>query len=195
MATLQNSNTPSAPLSDDIWTEIGDQQVRRSNTFTPTEDYSLEYIVALVEDNIEGSCVNIVAEIFLAANNVPTGLALASVAVLEDQIPDPSSGEENVTFTFSSPLAVTNGTEYCLVLRSDAPVAERAAKWYYGFTNTGLAATSSDDGDTWGNPSTIPGRYFEVWGTAGAVFSPPATNLTTLKRLVAVADNKVYYET
>ena len=35
----------------------------------------------------------------------------------------------------------------------------------------------------------------DVWSFTTLVFAPPATNIATLKRLVAASNNKVFYET
>ncbi len=188
--TKQNSNEPSTPLANVLYHEVGVSNVQRANTFIPTEDYSLEYIVAKVSEFFQDTCVNIIAEIFsVDGSRKPTGSALASVTVLQELIPTSAT---EVTFTFASPLAVTNGVEYCLLLRSDADVTT-TARWWYGFSNTGISWATSDGGSVWSGGSAIPGFWFQIWG--GPVFNPPATNLTTLKRLVAVANDKVFYET
>jgi hypothetical protein len=190
MATKYNQNEAGAILSNVLFTDVGVQNVRRSNSFTPGVSYSAEYIVADVDDPFD-LCENIIAEIYAAdIDSKPTGAALGISTVLAAQIP---ASHAPVTFTFDSVIPLTSGIEYCLVLRSDAPSSGNAARWFSGFTNTGESCSSTDLGSTWSNPSTIPGLWFQVWGSDS--FSPPATNLATLRRLVACADNKVWYET
>ena len=185
---LMNSNQPAAVLSNVIYTG-GAQQVQRANTFTPAVNYNLEWIIVDLDDPFN-ACVNVIAEIFLAdGSNLPTGAALASVTVLQDLIP---LNHATVTFTLASSLAVTTGVELCLVLRSDAPDAANAARWFSGFANTGLASSSTDGGSTWGLDGVLPGYYFEIWGTEGG-FAPPV-NQPVLRRLCACASDIFWYE-
>lgn len=193
MAEKLNGNEPSVALADNLFYIIEGQNVQRANTFIPTEDYSLEFVVVTVSEHFTDTCINITAEILAVdGSRKPTGSALASKTLLQESIPDDPA---EITFTFDTPIDVLGGTEYVILLRSDAGNATTTARWWWGFTNTGVQWSTSDGRDTWTGGSTIPGFWFQIWGTTGSVFTPPSTNLTSLKRLVAAADNKIYFET
>ena len=188
MSTKYNSNEPSIfGLGESIY-----GTVQKMETFTTSSnDYDLDYII--VRCRKQTGTVNATFDIFAVdGSNKPTGASLGSVTVLEANLP---ASYAETTFTFASPVSLMGFTTYALVCSSSAPASGNAFLWEYGFTNTGLAATSSDGGSSWSTPNANPGLWFQAWGTLGAeALMPPSTNLATIKRLVVASNDEIWYE-
>ena len=94
-----------------------------------------------------------------------------------------------VEFTFSSPYSLTSGTKYAIVIRQTVS----AKLWWLddGSSPTyanGNYARSTNSGSTWTILISID-FMFETYDS----FSPPV-DIVTIKKLVAAASNKIYYE-
>ncbi|MBW1931472.1 MAG: hypothetical protein JRI56_00295 [Deltaproteobacteria bacterium] len=119
----------------------------------------------------------------------PTGDDLASGVQLEADIP--LSWDETQKFiTFSSPAFLSAGTTYTIVARALSGDASNYVNWYKQTSDVypgGNISYSEDGGSSW-NISSFDAA-FEEWGIVG----PPHDRIT-IKKLVAAANNKIYYE-
>lgn len=144
---------------------------QRMNTFTPGEDYDLDYIV--LEGRRTGNCISVDVDIYLADEaHKPKESSLANVQVLQAAI---GTSEAEITFTLASALSLTNGTEYAVVVSCAGPNSSNMFRWSYGFSNTGYSAYSTDSGSSWLNVTSSSGTWFQAWGTAGGGVSQANT--------------------
>jgi hypothetical protein len=192
---LQNSDEVSRPGSNEF--AQGDERV--AVTFIPQVDYNLEFIVVSVKQfAFDPKTANCVFELYLAdVDHKPTGGILGTVTRDIEDVPNEWGAD--FVLTLPTPVALTALTEYSIVLYTSTGVGGGNALSWENNISTDFVSTwacrSSDAGASYGFASPVFCNWFQAWGTEGAVFSPPATNLATLRRLVAAANNKIWYET
>ncbi len=96
-----------------------------------------------------------------------------------------------VEFTFAAPYSLTSGTRYAIVLRI-ADDGGGLMQWYQdGSSPTytdGNRSRSTNSGSTWNSLTTLD-FMFEVYSN----LNPPA-DIVIVKKLVAAAANKIWYE-
>jgi hypothetical protein len=160
MSTKYNYNEPNnfGSLYENVYSTF-----YKMNTFTPSGGYDLEYIV--LEGKRVNNCVSVDVDIFAADGaHKPTGSSLATVQILQALLP---TSEAEITFTLSSPLALSSGQEYVVVVSSAGPNSSNMFQWAYGFSNTsGYRGASSDSGSTWTGVINTQGMWFQAWGAA-----------------------------
>ncbi|HEB26573.1 MAG TPA: hypothetical protein ENI05_02185 [Porticoccus sp.] len=138
-------------------------------------------------------------------NDKPTGASLGSgsvdlMSITATDIANPENGEW-VTFTMSSTVSLNNGTKYAIVLACSGVNPINSIFWVRdanGSYSDGKAysndSASPPVGDlTWtAHNSGLDDFLFEVYND----FDPPASgpDITTKKRLVVAANNKIWYE-
>lgn len=138
-----------------------DQRIQAS-TFTPALDYDLDYVVVLGKRN--GNPTSVDMDIYACdGNHKPTGPSLTKVTKLQADIP---TSEAEITFTLASPLSISNGQEYAVLM--SAPLGTALHRFNWAFLNSGNTAgfgtTSNDGGSSWNTP-TDSGDWFQAWGT------------------------------
>ena len=153
---------------------------QRMNTFTPAGNYDLEFIV--LEGKRVGNCISVDVDIFAADGaHKPTGASLANKQLLQAVI---GTSEAEITFTLDSPLSLTSGQEYAVVVSCAGPNGSNQFSWSYGFSNTGWTGASTDSGSSWASVVNTQGMWFQAWGTtpAGQATDPsPASSDTGVK--------------
>jgi hypothetical protein len=195
MATKFNSDEVSRPGMN----ELADGDERLAVTFIPQVDYNLEYVVVSVKQFASSpKTVDCVFELYLAdVDHKPTGGVLSTLTRDKEDVPN--EWDADFTLTLDTPIALTALTEYSIVLYTSTGVGGgNELSWERQVSNDFVSTWSSksaDAGSTWGPASAVFCNWFQAWGTEGDVFTPPATNLATLRRLVAASNNKIWYET
>lgn len=137
----------------------------RSQSFTPVnnQDNVKRVRLQLTNNALSGWTVNV--KIFATSSGVPTGSALATVTATAASI---FTGTN--TFVLSTPLALTPGTEYAVVLHLSGSGSGNIA-WTYGNTNpytTGQRSTSATSGSSWvADPTSDYLFYVDFAGIIG----------------------------
>ena len=96
---------------------------------------------------------------------LPTGSDLASGTTNGDTLTQDIAGEKR-EITLSSPLSLTSGTYYAIVLKG--PTAPAIVSWIFNTNGTyadGNYATSSNSGGAWAADATND-FMFETWGSS-----------------------------
>lgn len=149
------------------------------NTFTPALDYEIEYII--VDGFRSGNCGDVTMHIYEADGaHKPdiSGGSLGNIVKAQGDIVDGVPGP--VTFTFASPIPVSNGQEYAIVISAVA----FGFVWDYGVIvfQDGYEGSSNNAGSTWFSVGNFNVMWFQVWGTAAGnspVDTPSPTDEAT----------------
>jgi len=157
---------------DDGYVSI-DQGHWESQTFTAGSDYDISSVKLLLYRTVTYSpgtvYVTIRATAPSEAGRAPTGSDLASGTTDGSTLTTSTAGEWR-EITFGSPLSLTNGVEYAIVVVCDN-AANFALKWRG--KSTGAYANgnraSSSDGSSW--TASTRDNMFETWGEAGTAYS------------------------
>jgi len=138
----------------------------------------------------------ITVSIRAVSGDEPFGEDLISGTTDGDTLTDISPGEWR-EITFDRNLVLTAGVKYTIVVfvAGGAPL-----QWSLFWRNDGTAPTytggmalaSEDGGITWDSYAAAD-YMFECWGETPSFEAP--SERVTIKKLVAFADNKAYYET
>ena len=118
--------------------------------------------------------------------NVPSGADKASGTFAgNDLLTTPGKKEE---ITFAAGYSLVSGTKYAIVCRC----AAASVYWARGlsYASDGGRCTSANAGVAWGAESVVD-MVFETWGTPAS--SIPSDQVA-VRRLVAVGNDKFYYE-
>lgn len=111
---------------------------------------------------------NLVVSIRATSGGLPTGADLGSVSTSAEGLPDHSSNSvgTDVDFTFATPIIVTDGAIYAIVIRATSADANNRPLWYKSTTSTyagGSQVASTDSGANW-TADTNEDFRFAVWG-------------------------------
>jgi len=126
----------------------------RAQTFTPStgQDNVSRVLVNITNSSLSATMQ---CSIYATSGGQPTGAALASATALT------SFASGDLTFDFATPLSVTPGTVYAIVVRLSAYTSGNFA-WNYQNTNPysgGTRLTSSDSGVNWSIDSASDMRF------------------------------------
>jgi len=164
-----------------------------AQTFTTTAAYTINYVKLKVFE--DAGCGNdVVIEIHgVDGDGKPDGSAIATGTITD--LPDAAAW---VRCDFVTPVALTDGRKYAIVF-----IPQTGVNKVYWRTDTneayadGSYVVSNDGGSTWVFAGDPPQNdfMFECYGdlTEGE-FAPPVDKVT-VKKLIAFADNKLFYET
>lgn len=178
-------------------------EIRCAMSFTPQEDYTLNAIRTRIKRI--GTPGLVYFEIYATADNIPVGVALQTTERNGNTFSTATSGAISTT-TLSTPINLTSGVTYALVLRVPNGDLNNKLYWFGDTTDDysrGDASVYYKDVDDWGgNWSTVTdGWYplpdtqrnwpgwnihdfdFQTWGTSGSLPSKattptPANNAT-----------------
>lgn len=188
-SSLGEYNTTTNTTTD----AISSTNVWRAQTFIPQagQDNVYQVTIAITDSSLVGTMVaQIYATSGTAPNAIPTGAALGTSANV-------TVFGSSVTFTFTTPIAVTPLTAYAIVVKLTARTSGSFA-WNYNNTSvyaSGNSATSPDSGVSW-TPETTYDRYFQVTfkglagspvflsDTAGALSLTPGTYPAKIGRAI-----------
>lgn len=87
-------------------------------TFTASDNYTVGNIVLKLYRHAVTNPGNVTCYIYATSGSLPTGSTLATSTVVDCSGITTDSGGEDVTFTFAAGPAITNGTEYAIVILS-----------------------------------------------------------------------------
>jgi len=166
---------------DDGYVSI-DQGHWESQTFTAGSDYDISSVKLLLYRTVTYSpgtvYVTIRATAPSGAGRAPTGSDLASGTTDGSTLTTSTAGEWR-EITFGSPLSLTNGVEYAIVVVCDN-AANFALKWRG--KSTGAYANgnraSSSDGSSW--TESTRDNMFETWGDAPVTYSELSGTITAV---------------
>ena len=166
---------------DDGYVSI-DQGHWESQTFTAGSDYDISSVKLLLYRTVTYSpgtvYVTIRATAPSGAGRAPTGSDLASGTTDGSTLTTNEAGEWR-EITFGSPLSLTNGVEYAIVVVCDN-AANFALKWRG--KSTGAYANgnraSSSDGSSW--TESTRDNMFETWGDASVTYSELSGTITAV---------------
>ena len=167
-------NTGSTSFSGADWVAMN---------FTASESYTITSVkLNLFRTGTPGT---LTVSIRATTADVPSGADLASGTFAgNDLLTTPGQYEE---ITLGAGCSLVSGTKYAIVCRC------AAASVYWGrglgYANGGRC-TSADSGASWGAESVVS-MNFETWGTPAS--SIPSDQVA-VRRLVAVGNDKFYYE-
>lgn len=120
--------------------------------WTTSEAYTIESVEFWCAKGVGDNVGTIEVELYAAdGTHKPTGAILASGTIDDGDVPESGSGWEWVSCTFTVPYALSNATEYCLVIHGDSL---SATEIFYGTSDdTGYADAarlwSADGGSSW----------------------------------------------
>ena len=166
-----------------------------AQSFTASSSYSIGSIKALIFRT--GSPGTITASIRATdGSGFPTGSDINSVTGTTNGNTLPTdSPYEWREITLSSPVSVTSGTKYAIVLRAADGSVSNYFSWRLNISDEyagGTWSLSLNSGSTWGNFGDDTSDFlFEVY--TGFVFQPPV-DIVTYRRIVAACADKIYYE-
>ena len=175
------------------WYNIGNASQWPGQSFTPQTQFTITSVkLKLLKSGSPGIfTVHITAT---DGSGLPTGSDLASGTYDGDTLTGSAAWYE---ITLGAGATLTSGTKYALYISCPTASAGNVIIWRGDNSSPtytrGSALSSENSGSSWANYSNID-TMFETWGQFN--FTPPATgpDTTMVKRLVAVADNKVFYE-
>ena len=165
-----------------------------SETFTPSEDFTI-YSIAVPLYKSNGDINAVTLEIYAAdVDHKPTGSVLATgtlSAASANALGTSSAASVWSEISLSSPLNVTNGTEYCVVLYAASVDSGETGKWtgqgnyradlYFAYSNnSGASWTVSSTGD----------RFYRIYG---ANFQAPLSDQKVVTRIVEAVGNEIWY--
>jgi len=164
-----------------------------AQTFTTTAAYTIKYVKLKVFEDA-GSGNDVVIEIQgVDENDKPDGSAIATGTIAD--LPDAAAW---VRCDFVIPVALADGSKYAIVF-----IPQTGTNSVYWRTDTneayadGSYVVSNDGGSTWDFAGEPPQNdfMFECYGDlTEEAFAPPADKVT-VKKLIAFANNKLFYET
>ena len=124
----------------------------------------------------------------------PTGIDLAVATYDGDTITDNAAGED-ITFIFATPITLTGGTLYAIVLK-ETIVDGTYIYWRNDITASsyagGTLATSADRGVNWTLQATYDFYFKTTGGELDANTAP--VDKTYSKQLIAIGNNEVWRE-
>jgi len=170
------------PVANDDWL---------SNTFIPSEDYTL-YSVA-VPIYRTGTPDALTIDIYAAdVNHKPTGSALATATVSATTVNALFTTAASATWTevtLTSPLSVTSGTKYAIVLHADDAGAGESVSWIANsISRTDIkGAYSVNAGGTW---TVINNEYY--YRLYGASFTSPQSSQYVTTRILVAVGNEIW---
>lgn len=179
MSTKYNYEEPPAPGNvESIYANNW-----KCNTFTPGLDYDIDYIVLVGFRS--GDCVSVDIDIYKADGaHKPKESSLGTAQLLQAAISATPSTE--ITWTFSSPVPLTNGQEYAIVVSSAGPDAGNTFYWQKQFifspVQGGYESNSANAGSSWTGVGNWDRMWFQVWGSAAGndpVDTPSPANSAT----------------
>ncbi len=160
MSTKYNYYEPSPSFNQDFVYSTN----HFANTFTPALDYDVDYIV--IHGLRSGASGDLTMNLYEADGahkpNIGGG-SLGSVVKAQGDIPEVSS---EITFTFASPVSVSNGQEYAIVLSGDTFTSVWEYRFIHPATQDGYRTTSSNSGSSWSTAANNYAYWHQVWGTA-----------------------------
>lgn len=142
-------------------------------------------------------------ELYIQKFGAPEGILTISIR-LADALHKPTGGDlVSGTFNtadlplahawtqidFSTGYALTKDVEYCIVAKATGVDASNLVAWMTNNDDVSLALSYSINGGTTWNTSTVYNNYYRTYGGG----STP-TDKTYSKKLVAVGNNEVWYE-
>ncbi len=179
---------------DNAYTYIGGvagaYKYQNGQSFTALSAYNLNSVkLKLAKDGTPGT---IIVELYNAdVNHYPTGAALVSGNTNGNTLTSDDTGEWR-EITFSSSYLLTQGNVYVIVIKC---LGWRALwRWQISGNGyaTGKAVATVNSGSSWYSPNSgTADQIFENYDDY--TFSPPV-DIVTVRRLVAAAGNKFYYE-
>lgn len=166
MATLKENYSDSF---DNTGTNIGGA-IWCSQTFLAESNYSLEYVQLKLYKNASPGLLTCYIENTTA--DKPNGDILGTATMDGDGLL--ASPGQYETLTFSTPVIITSGATYAIVIRS----ADDAVGWRYDSTSPaysgGSMVRSTNSGSTW-TIFTSNDLVFKNYGTAAATFEVTST--------------------
>lgn len=164
-----------------LWNTVSNGQ-----TFTPTENYNITSVKLKLLRGVTAPGT-LTVNIYATVGGLPTGSVLASGTTNGTTLTQDTAGEwREITLTVS--YFLLSGVMYAIVLNINANAGVR----YYSIPET------YEPGDRcyFDDPDWITVPYedwvFETWGTDAAGVT--LNDRSTIKRLVAVGNSKIYYE-
>jgi hypothetical protein len=145
-------------------------------TFTAGKTGSLTKITVDLGLN-SGSTGTVTVEIHNASSNLPGSTVLSSVATL-GPVTNPSGTGAAYTATFSSPAAVTSGTQYSIVIKAGtgSVYVVTAGNVYAG----GRYATTTNSGGSWTGSNTTD-LTFTTYVTPPTTYSTSGNFISSVK--------------
>ena len=180
--SVQLSNAPSVDQQNTAGTNTGTGTT--TNTSWAGQTFTAGVSGQLTKVDFQMFCANgctsnpdLVVSIRATSGGSPTGADLVSAT-----IPGDNSGN-TATFvaSFATPLSVTSGTQYALIVRTASSPGTGGYFWIRSSPSTyagGLRVTSTNSGATWTQDSTRDGN-FHTYVSSG--FKPSATFVSSLK--------------
>ena len=126
-----------------------------AQTFIASSSYSIHSVALRLAKNLVGRSPTVTVSIRAVTGHVPTGADLTSATKSFDSLPTANALAEHyganpwTMFVFDSPVALTSGTEYAIVLRSSSHGSVYWTQKAAG--ETGYFCYSSTGGVSWSN--------------------------------------------
>ncbi len=155
-------------------------------TFLTSASYDIKSVKLRLTNPAIGTGTLTIGVYAVDGSGFPTGSALVQTTF---DLSTMSLGETWYEFIFPSSALLANATTYCIVLETSDNTENVAWDKGTGGIYTDGKTVRIIDGGAWGNAGTDYDLIFETYDN----FSPPV-DYNTIRRLVAAAANKIYYE-
>lgn len=163
--------------ADDFY-RINDARVC-AQTFTASTNCDLTSFKASVFR--EGTLTNVAIDLYATSAGVPTGSSLGSATVDASALTTDTGGTY-LEWTFSTPIALTNGTMYAIKMSASATTTPNRICWRVDGSSASFAGgTLVDSTDAGANWSAVSGSdfLFEIYGTPHWTYTQNFDSLTT----------------
>ena len=173
-----------------------------AQTFKPTANFDLTVLNVVCSKNLSPGTINVRIEGIDTGTGKPDGVTLASTTINGNDAAETGGGSgtgEYVVCTFSSPATLTEGVEYALIMQGDDCDATNKFSSHRSSVGGELDYSdgdgwfSTDDGATWGTHDASNDTLFQAMGGFNPTTVTP-TDLQHSKKLVAVGNNEIWYE-
>jgi hypothetical protein len=168
--------------------------------FTAAASYSLDSVTVTIGKVAYTNPGTVTLSIRATSGSLPTGADLATSTIDGNTLANcwTYNNCADVNFPLETPVAITNGTEYAIVLKAPSASSGNAVWWEIDTSNgyaTGQAGYSSNSGTSWTANATYD-YYFKCYAAASTAMSSTPTCFfwsTTAAKWLCADSAKIYY--
>jgi len=151
-------------------------------TFTTSSSYTIESVdLYLYRDGDPGT---VTVSIYATSSSLPTGSALASMTMTGTDLPEGSEAADWYNFVFDTPYALSDATEYAIVVSCTGADSSNDVNVRYKIEGTyadGQFAYSTNGGSDWTGGSSD--AVFKTYSVADLVYEDIAGSISATSSL------------
>ena len=174
----------------DSATDFASTTYHDGQTFTAGDSYTVDTVVLKLYRHATTDPGNVTAYIYATSGSLPTGSALATSAAVSCSGITTSSPGEEVTFTFAAGPALTNGTEYAIVI-----LASNSSPCLYWRVDGTSATYAGGQAVRAGNPTWYENasidHWFEVYDAEPTIYTEGTKTVTAAASVELASENYI----